>query len=70
MSKTTNEIVSSVEDCVSYNKIKGNFDNLLFTLTELKTKITTIQNTVRGIEKNVKKELRALERMIYLEVIV
>ena len=64
MNENKNEIVSTVEECESYNKIKGNFDNLLFTLSELKTQITTIQNNVRGIEKNVKKELRALERKL------
>ena len=64
MSKNTNEIVSNVEDCESYNKIKSNFDNLLVTLSDLKSKITVIQNSVRGIEKNVRKELRSLERKL------
>lgn len=64
MTDNTNEIVSNVEDCESFNKIKSNFDNLLVTLSDLKAKITVIQNSVRGIEKNVRKELRSLERKL------
>lgn len=64
MTENINSILPNVEDSDSYNKIKNNFDNLLVTLSDLKAKITVIQNSVRGIEKNVKKELRSLERKL------
>ena len=64
MGENINNTVVNVEDCESYNKIKDNFDNLLITLSDLKAKITVIQNSVRGIEKNVRKELRSLERKL------
>jgi chromatin remodeling complex protein RSC6 len=54
----------TVENSQGYNKIKENFDDLLITLSELKGKITTIQNSVRVIEKNVKKQLKSLDRKL------
>lgn len=44
------------------NIIGGEFGSVLVTLSTLKQQITALQNTVRGLEKNVNKKINTYER--------
>jgi len=45
-------------------ELQNNFDDLLQKMGTLKLQITVVQNMVRGIERNVNKEIKSLERKI------
>lgn len=53
-----------IEECGSLALIKKEFDTLLNNLSAFKSQITAVQNRVKGIEKQVKKEIKSLERKI------
>tara|TARA_B100000795_G_scaffold262717_2_gene240942 strand:- start:16 stop:504 length:489 start_codon:yes stop_codon:yes gene_type:complete len=64
MTTLNKKIVSTVEENEIENKIKNNFTDLIYNLSNLKSQITVIQNSIRNIEKGVKKELRTLDRKL------
>jgi chromatin remodeling complex protein RSC6 len=55
---TTKNLVAKEEEYVIGNE----FGSVLLTLSTLKQQITALQNTVRGLEKNVNKKINCYER--------
>ena len=55
---TTKNLVAKEEEYV----IGSEFGSVLLTLSTLKQQITALQNTVRGLEKNVNKKINCYER--------
>ena len=53
-----------VVDSENLMKIRQEFDMLLNNLSAFKSQITAVQNRVKGIEKQVRKEMKSLERKI------
>jgi len=53
-----------MENQKNTTELQNNFTGLLATLGALKLQITMVQNHVRGIEKQVRKEMKSLERKI------
>jgi chromatin remodeling complex protein RSC6 len=53
-----------VENSESLAVIKKEFNMLLNNLSAFKSQITAVQNRVKGIEKQVRKEIKSLERKI------
>jgi chromatin remodeling complex protein RSC6 len=57
---------TDVVDTESKNMVllRSQFQKLLSDLSKIKLQITQVQNSTRSIEKNVKKEIRSLERKL------
>lgn len=62
MSEATVDILSTTESQKDEDAIGAQFDTLLTTLSSFRTQITQIQQVVRGLEKQVKKEVKGLRR--------
>ena len=62
MSEATVDILSTTESPKDEDAIGAQFDTLLTTLSSFRTQITQIQQVVRGLEKQVKKEVKGLRR--------
>ena len=62
MSQATVEIPNTTESQLNEDAIGAQFDTVLSTLSAFRTQITQVQQVVRGLEKQVKKEMKGLRR--------
>ena len=61
---TENVQLTTTVEGENFLQLQSQFQKLLSELSMIKVSITNVQNTTRKIEKNVKKELRNLEKKI------
>ncbi len=62
MENINNNTQEEIKQTEEKSELFVQFDNLVMTLNLLKTQITNINNEVRTIEKNVKRELKVLKK--------
>lgn len=62
MSEAVVEASSTTESKLNEDAIGAQFETVLSTLSSFRTQITQIQQVVRGLEKQVKKEVKSLRR--------
>ena len=60
--KATTTNVSATELPPAIQQFASQFEGVLSTLTAFRSQITMLQNQIRGLEKNVKKQIKALAK--------
>ena len=58
----TTTTTSSQEDVSTFEDITGQFQDILTMLAGFRSQITMCQNHIRGLERNVKRQMKALQR--------
>lgn len=61
-SETVTTPPSSQEEVPTFEDITGQFQGILSMLAGFRSQITMCQNHIRGLEKNVKRQMKALQR--------